>query len=256
MKLATWNVNSLKARMPRVLDLLEVHQRSSSAGYQVAHHSGGRWAGVALAARAELTDVCVGLAGEPSREEARWLEATVDGVRAVSVYVPNGCAPDTPTYYDKLRFYEAMADRIQTLSRDPLVVAGDLNVCPTDLDVYDPAAFVGDTHVTEAERERFRDLHPGDPGFTWWDYRAGHFHRKLGLRIDFFLMSQADPGTARRVRHRPGLPQGGEALGSRAAAGAAKRVVAPAASTSAAAAVRPRACAGRPRAPRAAASVG
>ena len=62
-----------------------------------------------------------------------------------------------------------MADRIQTLSRDPLVVAGDLNVCPTDLDVYDPAAFVGDTHVTEAERERFRDLHPDDPGFTWWD---------------------------------------------------------------------------------------
>ena len=93
MKLATWNVNSLKARMPRVLDLLEVHQRSSSAGYQVAHHSGGRWAGVALAARAELTDVCVGLAGEPSREEARWLEATVDGVRAVSVYVPNDGGP-------------------------------------------------------------------------------------------------------------------------------------------------------------------
>jgi len=189
MKLATWNVNSLKARMPRVLDLLEVHQPDllfmqetksdpdafpqlefEAAGYQVAHQSGGgRWAGVALAARAELTDVCVGLAGEPSREEARWLEATVDGVRAVSVYVPNGRAPDTPTYYDKLRFYEAMADRIQTLSRDPLVVAGDLNVCPTDLDVYDPAAFVGDTHVTEAERERFRDLHPAtraSPGGT------------------------------------------------------------------------------------------
>jgi len=221
MKLATWNVNSLKARMPRVLDLLEVHQPDlvfmqetksdpdafpqlefEAAGYQVAHHSGGRWAGVALAARGELEDVCVGLAGEPSRDEARWLEATVDGMRAVSVYVPNGRAPDTPTYYDKLRFYDAMAERIEALSQGPLVVAGDLNVCPTDLDVYDPAAFVGDTHVTEPERERFRalltagtsdafrELHPDDPGFTWWDYRAGHFHRKLGLRIDFFLISE------------------------------------------------------------------
>ena len=117
MKLATWNVNSLNSRMPRVLDLLEVHQPDlvflqetksdpdafpqlelEAAGYQVAHPSGGRWAGVALAARGELTDVCVGLAGEPSRDEARWLEATVDGVRVVSVYVPNGRAPDAPTY--------------------------------------------------------------------------------------------------------------------------------------------------------------
>jgi exodeoxyribonuclease III len=221
MKLATWNVNSLKMRMPRVLEFLEQHQPDllflqetkaepdafpvlelEAAGYQVVHHSAGRWAGVALAARSELSDVCVGLAGEPARDEARWLEATVGDLRAASVYVPNGRAPDTPTYYDKLRFLEAMRDRIAELATGPFVVAGDFNVCPTDLDVYDPPAFVGDTHVTEPERERFRalleagtvdafrELHPDEPGFTWWDYRQGHFHRKMGLRIDAFLMSQ------------------------------------------------------------------
>jgi exodeoxyribonuclease-3 len=220
VKLATWNVNSLTGRMPRVLEFLELHQPDlflmqetkcepdafpqlelEAAGYRAVHHSAGRWAGVALLARGEPTDVCVGLAGEPSRDEARWLEASVDGLRAVSVYVPNGRSPDSPFYEDKLRFLEAMADRIAELAGEPLVVAGDFNVCPSDLDVYDPAAFVGATHVTPAERERFRalleagtvdafrELHPDKPGFTWWDYRQGHFHRKMGLRIDAFLMS-------------------------------------------------------------------
>jgi exodeoxyribonuclease-3 len=220
VKLVTWNVNSLKPRMPRLLELLELHAPDlvflqetkcepdafpllelEAAGYRAVHHSAGRWAGVALAARADLGDVCAGLAGEPSRDEARWLEASVDGVRAVSVYVPNGRTPGSPFYEDKLRFLEAMAERIGRLAREPLVVAGDLNVCPTDLDVYDPAAFVDETHVTEPERERFRgllgagtvdafrELHPDEPGFTWWDYRQGHFHRKMGLRIDAFLLS-------------------------------------------------------------------
>jgi exodeoxyribonuclease III len=227
MKLATWNVNSLTVRMPRVLELLDVHQPDllfmqetkcepnafpllelEAAGYRVAHHSAGRWAGVALMARSELGEVCAGLAGEPSRDEARWLEADVDGVRAVSVYVPNGRSPDSPFYEDKLRFLEAMAERIAELSSGPLVVAGDFNVCPSDLDVYDPTAFVGATHVTPAERERFRalldagtvdafrELHPDKPGFTWWDYRQGHFHRKMGLRIDAFLLS---PPVAERL---------------------------------------------------------
>jgi exodeoxyribonuclease-3 len=227
MKLATWNVNSLTVRMPRVLELLDVHQPDllfmqetkcepnafpllelEAAGYRVAHHSAGRWAGVALMARSELGEVCAGLAGEPSRDEARWLEADVDGVRAVSVYVPNGRSPDSPFYEDKLRFLEAMAERIAKLSSGPLVVAGDFNVCPSDLDVYDPTAFVGATHVTPAERERFRalldagtvdafrELHPDKPGFTWWDYRQGHFHRKMGLRIDAFLLS---PPVAERL---------------------------------------------------------
>ena len=220
MKVVTWNVNSLKVRMPRVLELLEAHspdvallQETKStadafpvdeleaAGYRAAHHSAGRWAGVAILARAQLSDVSAGLPGEPAIDEARWIEATVAGVRTVSVYVPNGRAPDTPTYDDKLRFLDAMARRIAALSDESLLVAGDFNVCPTDLDVYDPAAFVGATHVTPAERERFRalldagtvdafrELHPDDPGFTWWDYRQGHFHRKMGLRIDAHLVS-------------------------------------------------------------------
>ena len=223
MKLATWNVNSLKVRMPRVLEFLELHRPDvlfmqetkcepelfpalelEAAGYRAVHHSGGRWAGVALAARAdaEVEDVVAGLAGEPSVDEARWIEATIEGVRAVSVYVPNGRSPDSPFYADKLRFLDAMAVRIAELSAQPLAVAGDLNVCPADIDVYDPAAFTGETHVTEPERERFRalltagtvdafrSLHPDEPGFTWWDYRQGHFHRGLGLRIDAFLLSE------------------------------------------------------------------
>jgi exodeoxyribonuclease-3 len=220
VKLATWNVNALKVRMPRVLEFLELHQPDvlfmqetkcepdafpllelEAMGYRAIHHSAGRWAGVALLARGEPEEVSVGLAGEPSRDEARWVEADIDGLRAVSVYVPNGRSPDSPFYEDKLRFLDAMVERVAELSGGPLVVAGDFNVCPTDLDVYDPAAFVGATHVTPAERERFRALldvgtvdafralHPDEPGFTWWDYRQGHFHRKMGLRIDAFLLS-------------------------------------------------------------------
>jgi exodeoxyribonuclease-3 len=221
VKLVTWNVNSLKVRLPRVLELLEAHSPDvvllqetkcapdafpalelDAAGYRAVHHSGGRWAGVAILARGEEpTDVVVGLPGEPAVDEARWIEATVGGVRVVSVYVPNGREPDTPPYDDKLRFLEAMARRIADLSAEPLVVAGDFNVCPTDLDVYEPVVFIGATHVTPPERERFqallaagvvdafRELHPDEPGFTWWDYRQGHFHRGMGLRIDAHLVS-------------------------------------------------------------------
>ena len=222
MKIATWNVNSLKLRMPRVLDFLELHRPGlllmqetksdpdtfplmelEAAGYQAVHHSAGRWAGVAIAApvSASVSDVAAGLEGEPAPDEARWLEATVDGVRVVTVYVPNGRAVDTPTYVDKLRFLEALAARIDALASGPLVVAGDFNVCPADLDVYDPVAFRGETHVAPAERERFaalldagmidayRSLEPEEPGFTWWDYRQGHFRRGLGLRIDAVLLS-------------------------------------------------------------------
>jgi exodeoxyribonuclease-3 len=122
-------------------------------------------------------------------------------MRAVSVYVPNGRAVGSPFYEDKLRFLEGAGERVRELASEPLAVAGDFNVCATDLDVYDPEAFVGSTHVTGAERKRFRALldagtvdafralHPDEPGFTWWDYRAGHFHRRMGLRIDAFLLS-------------------------------------------------------------------
>jgi exodeoxyribonuclease III len=223
MKIATWNVNSLNARLPRVLEFLELHAPDlllmqetkvdpdkfpdlafAELGYRAVHHSAGRWAGVAIAApnSVELDDVCAGLEGEPDADEARWLEATAGSLRVVTTYVPNGRAVDSPFYQDKLRFLDAAAERIRALSDGELLVAGDFNVCPTDLDVYDPAAFAGETHVTPPERERFaalleagtvdafRSLHPDEPGFTWWDYRAGHFHKKMGLRIDAVLVSQ------------------------------------------------------------------
>jgi exodeoxyribonuclease-3 len=224
VKLISWNVNSLAVRMPRVLELLEQHapdvallQETKTAadafpavellaaGYESVHHSAGRWAGVAILSRTPLEDVCAGLAGEPAVDEARWIEATTAGLRLGSVYVPNGRTIDHPEYAKKLAFLDAARDRIGTLD----VLAGDFNVCPADVDVYDPAAFVGSTHVQPEERARFaalladghvdafRSLHPDEAGFTWWDYRQGHFHRKMGLRIDAFLVG---PRAADRIR--------------------------------------------------------
>jgi exodeoxyribonuclease-3 len=224
VKLVTWNVNSLGVRMPRVLELLEQHapdiallqetkvnpgafpaQELRAAGYHAADHSAGRWAGVAILSREPLTDVCAGLAGEPSVDEARWIEATTGGLRVASVYVPNGREIGHPEYEKKLAFLDAARERIGTLD----VLAGDFNVCPADIDVYDPAAFGGSTHVQPEERARFaalleagtvdayRELHPGEVGFTWWDYRQGHFHRKMGLRIDAFLVRAALAGRLR-----------------------------------------------------------
>jgi exodeoxyribonuclease-3 len=209
-------------RMPRVLELLAQyrpdlvflqetksepdafpHMELEAAGYEAVHHSAGRWAGVALLVPrgVAVENVCAGLEGEPARDEARWIEADVGGVRAVSVYVPNGQAIDAPAFADKLRFLEAIAERVPELVADdrPVLIGGDFNVCRTDLDVYDPAAFVGDTHVTDDERsgfeaiiaaglvDTFRRLHPDATAYTWWDYRAGNFHKGLGLRIDYLL---------------------------------------------------------------------
>ncbi len=223
MKLATWNVNSLKQRMPRVLEFLALHQPDvlclqetklpadafphdelAEAGYTAVHHSGGRWAGVAIVSKTDTPpeDSVAGLPGEVAQDECRWIEATVAGVRVVSVYVPNGRSLDSPTFPEKLTFLDAMRDRAEHLAGSPLLITGDMNIAPADLDVYDPAAFVGGTHVTEEERDRlaailqtglvdaYRHLHPDEVGYTWWDYRAGHFHKKLGLRIDLVLASR------------------------------------------------------------------
>jgi exodeoxyribonuclease-3 len=232
VRAVTWNVNSLKMRMPRVLELLDQYRPDlvflqetksepdafpelelAAAGYQAVHHSAGRWAGVALLARqdAQVSNVCAGLEGESARDEARWIEADIDGVRAVSVYVPNGQAIGAPAFQDKLRFLEAIAERVPELVADnrPVLIAGDFNVCRTDLDVYDPAAFADDTHVQPDERTRFaaiieaglvdcfRGLHEDAIAYTWWDYRAGNFHKGLGLRIDYLL---ATPDLADDVR--------------------------------------------------------
>jgi exodeoxyribonuclease-3 len=227
VKIVTWNVNSLKMRLPRVLELLAEHapdigllqetksepaafavDELAAAGYQAVHHSAGRWAGVAIVARRELelADPVAGLAGELQPGEARWIEATVGGLRVASVYVPNGRAPGTPTFDEKLAFLDAIAARLGALREagQPHVVGGDFNVAPADVDVYDPEAFAGATHVTAAERGRleaiiaagglvdaYRALHPDEVQHTWWDYRQGHFHRGLGLRIDLMLISEA-----------------------------------------------------------------
>jgi len=228
MKLVTWNVNSLKVRMPRVLELLAELEPDvvcmqetktedaafpalelAAAGYEVVHHSAGRWAGVAILARRELgeiADCAVGLPGELRGDEARWIEAKVGGVRVASVYVPNGREVGSPSYEEKLAFLDAIAARVAALreSGTPMVVAGDFNVAPGDLDVYDPVAFEGSTHVQPEERAKveailaaggladaYRRLHPDDVHYTWWDYRQGHFHRGMGLRIDLALVSES-----------------------------------------------------------------
>ena len=148
-----------------------------------------------------------GLPGEPVTSEARWCEATIAGIRFASAYVPNGRTLDSPEFPRKLAFLDAIAARARAAvaaGELPLVIAGDMNIAPADADVYDPAAFVGSTHVTAAERDRletilgdgrlvdaYRHVHPDEQQFTWWDYRAGHFHKGLGLRIDLVLLGEA-----------------------------------------------------------------
>ncbi|MFM9127169.1 MAG: exodeoxyribonuclease III [Solirubrobacterales bacterium] len=226
MKVVTWNVNSLRARMPRVLEFLDQHSPDAlllqetkcspeqfpadellDAGYEAVHHSGGRWAGVAVLAPKGhgLEEVQSGLPGEARAEQARWIEARVEatGVTVASVYVVNGREVGSEPFAEKLQFLEALADRVSALREERLVVGGDFNVAPADLDVWDPAAWEGSTHVTGDERTRlaaveetgglvdcFRALHPEEQGFTWWDYRGGSFHRGMGLRIDLLLASE------------------------------------------------------------------
>jgi exodeoxyribonuclease III len=230
VRIVTWNVNSLRARLPRVLELITQHRPDvlclqetkcteesfpagelAEAGYDSVHRSGGQWAGVALLARSGMTasEPLLGLPGEPVPAEARWCEATIGGIRFASVYVPNGRTVDSPEFPRKLAFLDAIAARVDALGPERLLIAGDMNIAPADLDVYEPAAFAGSTHVTTAERGRlqeildrglhdaYRQLHPDTVQYTWWDYRAGHFHKGLGLRIDLALLGQAPSGRLR-----------------------------------------------------------
>jgi exodeoxyribonuclease-3 len=221
MRIVTWNVNSLRARLPRVLEFLAQFSPDvaclqetktaadgfpvdelAEAGYHAVDNSAGQWSGVAILAREglALTDPVLGLAGDPVPGEARWCEATVEDIRFASVYVPNGRTLDSLEYPRKLAFLEAMAARAAQLGPQRLVIGGDMNIAPADADVYDPAAFIGGTHVSEPERSRlqavealglsdaYRTLHPDEVQYTWWDYRAGHFHKGFGLRIDLLLV--------------------------------------------------------------------
>jgi exodeoxyribonuclease III len=222
MRLVTWNVNSLKQRMPRLLPWLDERQPDvlclqetkladdalaellgdelESRGYEIAAHGEAAWNGVAIVSRVGLDDVTTGLAGAPGfpHPEARAVAATCDGIRVHSVYVPNGRVPDSDHYEYKLRWLAALRD-VVSAAADAAVVCGDMNIAPADADVFDPDAYIGQTHVTAREREALgelmalglhdvvRERWPNERVFSYWDYRAGMFHQDLGMRIDLVL---------------------------------------------------------------------
>jgi exodeoxyribonuclease-3 len=232
MRVATWNVNSARQRMPRLLpwlddrrpdvvclqetkltdeafrELLEPELRGR--GYELAVHGHAAWNGVAILSRVGLEDVVAGLPGAPGfpDPEARAVSASCGGVRVHSVYVPNGRVPGSDHYHYKLAWLESLR---QSVERGPeaVMVCGDMNIAPTDADVFDPVAYIGQTHVTAPEREALarlmstglrdvvRDRWPAERVFTYWDYRAGMFHKDLGMRIDLVLASAP---VAARVR--------------------------------------------------------
>ncbi len=236
MRIATWNVNSLRARLepveawlaraePDVLLLQETKLADEdvprlvfeSAGYEIAHHGEGRWNGVAIVSRVGIGEVVTNFGDGPVRQsagnpeedfdpfdEARMISAVCGGVRFVSVYVPNGREVGSPFYTGKLRWLERLARWLaeECSPDDPLVVAGDFNVAPSDEDVWDPAAVHGGTHVSPEEREAlarlrgwgladaFRLQRTERGRFSWWDYRAGMFHRNEGMRIDLLYVTR------------------------------------------------------------------
>ncbi len=224
MRIATWNVNSLKARLPRVeeflgyaeVDILCLQETKladkafpaltfSGLGYESVHFGQGQWNGVAILSRVGISDPSNGFGDahvDPYDGDARVLTAMCGGIRVVSVYVPNGREVGSEFYERKLQWLSSLYDWLDatTTREDPLVVTGDFNVAPEDRDVWDPKRFVGSTHVTEPERkaiarleewglqDAFRRVYPNDTGlFSYWDYRAGDFHQHRGMRIDLVL---------------------------------------------------------------------
>jgi exodeoxyribonuclease-3 len=233
-RIATWNVNSLKARLDKVTwwlerarpDVLLMQETKlydddvpalafRTAGYELAHHGEGRWNGVAIASRCGIADVVTNFGAPllPARTddqgddeplaEARMISAVCGGVRVVSLYAPNGRVVGSPFYDAKLAWYERLARWLAEAADpgQPLVLGGDFNIAPTDDDVWDPRACHGGTHVSPPERDAFARLlqwgladayrlHHREPGrYTWWDYRAGNFHKNFGMRIDHLLVS-------------------------------------------------------------------
>lgn len=228
MRVATWNVNSLRARLERVegwlaevrpdVALLQETKLADAAfpalafealGYTCAHYGQGQWNGVAILSRVGIDDVVTNFAGEGDPDpDARIVTATCGGIRFSSVYVPNGRALDDDHYQYKLWWLGRLVEHLtaDTSPDRPVLVGGDFNIAPDDRDVYDPAKFVGATHVSAAERERlaeieawglvdvFRRHHDGDRMYSWWDYRAGDFHQGRGMRIDLLLASAEAAG--------------------------------------------------------------
>jgi len=235
MRIATWNVNSLKARLEKVSwwlerarpDVLLMQETKladadapvaefADAGYELAHHGEGRWNGVAIASRRGIANVATNF-GEPLRPaetpdvgddeplaEARMIAAECGGVRVVSLYAPNGRSVGSPFYLAKLAWYQRLARWLEEAADpgEPLVLGGDFNVAPEDADVWDPQACHGGTHVSAPEREAlarllgwglidlYRRHHPEPGRYTWWDYRAGAFHKNFGMRIDLLLATR------------------------------------------------------------------
>jgi len=234
MRIATWNVNSLRARLPKVSWWLERAQPDvllmqetkledaeapveelARSGYQLAHHGEGRWNGVAIASRVGVSDIVThfGVPLQPARTpdvgddeplaEARMISARCGDVRVVSIYAPNGRSLDSPFYQAKLEWFRRLLKwcRDECSPDDPLVIGGDFNVAPTDQDVWDAQQCHGGTHVSEPERaavgeltrwglrDAYRAYCPDVRRYTWWDYRAGCFHKNMGMRIDHFFVT-------------------------------------------------------------------
>ncbi len=223
MLIATWNVNSLRVRLPHLTDWLAANpvdvlalqetkiddpgfprQEIEALGWQVAFSGQRTYNGVALLARAAPADVVAGIPGFAD-EQKRVLAATIGGVRVIDVYVPNGQAVGSDKYEYKLRWLAALRDYVAAeLARHPqLVILGDYNIAPEDRDVHDPQAWEGSVHVSEPERaalrallatgleDCFRRFPQPDKVFSWWDYRMMSFRRNAGLRIDLILASAA-----------------------------------------------------------------
>ena len=237
MRIATWNVNSLKARLPAVerwlaraepdIFLMQETKLADeqvpelpfrAAGYEMVHHGEGRWNGVAVASRLSVSGVVTNFGDGPVRDsrktggeddfdpfdEARMLAVTCEGIRLVCVYAPNGRVVGSPFYEGKLAWYRRLRRWLEENANPTgeLIVAGDFNVTPANEDVWDPAAAHGGTHVSDAEREElaelrawglidgFRLVQPGPGRFSWWDYRAGMFHKNYGMRIDLFYVTK------------------------------------------------------------------
>jgi exodeoxyribonuclease-3 len=231
VRLATWNVNSLRVRQPRVEawlaevqpDILCMQETKladsgfpalafESLGYTTAHHGQGQWNGVAVLSRVGIDDVVAGFADDdPPDQDARLISVTCAGIRISSVYVPNGRALDHEMYRYKLEWLARLQRHLGTTATpdQPVVVAGDFNIAPSDDDVYDAAKFVDQTHTSPPERAALADIeawgledvfrrHVAAPKcFSWWDYRAGDFHQGRGMRIDLVL---ASPSVAAATR--------------------------------------------------------
>jgi len=223
MLIATWNVNSLRVRLPHLRDWLAANpvdvialqetklddpdfprDEIEALGLRVAFSGQRTYNGVALLARDELADVVAGIPGFPD-EQKRVLAATIGGVRVIDLYVPNGQAVGSDKYQYKLRWLAALRDYVAAeLARHPrLIVLGDFNIAPEDRDVHDPKAWEGSVHVSEPERaalralletgleDCFRRFEQPEKSYSWWDYRMMAFRRNAGLRIDLILASSA-----------------------------------------------------------------